>query len=142
MSTNLEKTLLQLGCTKSDNCNVDSDITTFSIINSSNLESSTTSAQAENEYLNSVEWKKPDGTITMTPSEFVLDYSVVGPVLELMMLREERNKKLAATDWIVTKAFETGEGVPESWKNYRQALRDITLSTQSIFSVTWPTEPN
>jgi|TARA_R100000278_G_C5437838_1_gene152599 hypothetical protein len=142
MSTNLEKTLLQLGCTKSDNCNVDSDITTFSIINSSNLESSTTSAQAENEYLNSVEWKKPDGTITMTPSEFVLDYSVVGPVLELMMLREERNKKLAATDWIVTKAFETGGGVPESWKNYRQALRDITLSTQSIFSVTWPTEPN
>ena len=78
----------------------------------------------------------------MTPSEFVLDYSVVGPVLELMMLREERNKKLAATDWIVTKAFETGGGVPESWKNYRQALRDITLSTQSIFSVTWPTEPN
>jgi len=142
MSTNLEKTLLQLGCTKSDNCNVDSDITTFSIINSSNLESSTTSAQAENEYLNSVEWKKPDGTLTMTPSEFVLDYSVVGPVLELMMLREERNKKLAATDWIVTKAFETGGGVPESWKNYRQALRDITLSTQSIFSVTWPTEPN
>ena len=142
MSTNLEKTLLQLGCTKSDNCNVDSETTTFNIINSSNLESSTTSAQAENEYLNSVEWKKPDGTLTMTPSEFVLDYSVVGPVLELMMLREERNKKLAATDWIVTKAFETGGGVPESWKNYRQALRDITLSTQSIFSVTWPTEPN
>ena len=142
MSTNLEKTLLQLGCTKSDNCNVDSETTTFNIINSSNLESSTTSAQAENEYLNSVEWKKPDGTLTMTPSEFVLDYSVVGPVLELMMLREERNKKLAATDWIVTKAFETGGGVPESWKNYRQALRDITLSTQSIFSVTWPTEPS
>ena len=142
MSTNLEKTLLQLGCTKSDNCNVDSDITTFSIISSSNIESSTTSAQAESEYLNSVEWKKPDGTLTMTPSEFVLDYSVVGPVLELMMLREERNKKLAATDWIVTKAFETGGGVPEIWKNYRQALRDITVSTQSIFSVTWPTEPS
>ena len=34
--------------------------------------------------------------------------------------------------------FETGGGVPESWKTYRQALRDITISTQSIFSVTWP----
>ena len=142
MSTNLEKTLLQLGCIKSDNCNVGIATTTFSVINSNNLDFSTSSAQAENEYLNSVEWKKPDGTLTMTPSDFVLDYSVVGPVLELMMLREERNKKLAATDWIVTKAFETGGGVPESWKNYRQALRDITLSTQSIFSVTWPTEPN
>ena len=142
MSTNLEKTLLQLGCTKSDNCNVDSETTTFNIINSSNLESSTTSAQAENEYLNSVEWKKPDGTLTMTPSEFVLDYSVVGPVLELMMLREERNKKLAATDWIVTKAFETGGGVPESWKNYRQALRDITQHYQSLDTVIWPEEPS
>ena len=47
-----------------------------------------------------------------------------------------------ATDWVVTKAFETGGNVSESWKTYRQALRDITSSTQSIFSVTWPTEPS
>ena len=80
--------------------------------------------------------------MSMSPSDFVLDYSVVGPVVELMMLREERNKKLDATDWVVTKAFETGSSVPESWKTYRQALRDITSSTQSIFSVTWPTEPS
>ena len=100
------------------------------------------SAEAEKEYNNSVEWRKPDGSISMSTSDFVLDYSVVGPVVELMMLREERNKKLAATDWVVTKAFETGGAVPESWKDYRQALRDITISTQSIFSVTWPTEPS
>ena len=152
MSTNLEKALLQLGCIKSTDTNVGIATTTFEVVNPNNLgvysltgvTTSVTysSAEAEKEYTNSVEWRKPDGSVSMTPSDFVLDYSVVGPVVELLMLREERNKKLAATDWVVTKAFETGGGVPESWKTYRQALRDITISTQSIFSVTWPTEPS
>ena len=152
MSTNLEKALLQLGCIKSTDTNVGFATTTFEVVNPNNLgvysltgvTTSVTysSAEAEKEYTNSVEWRKPDGSVSMSPSDFVLDYSVVGPVVELMMLREERNKKLAATDWVVTKAFETGGGVPESWKTYRQALRDITISTQSIFSVTWPTEPS
>ena len=140
MSTNLEKTLLQLGCIKSDNCNVGIATTTFSVINSNNLGFSTSSAQAENEYLNSVEWKKPDGTLTMTPSDFVLDYSVVGPVLELMMLREERNKKLAASDWTQFNDSPLSDSKKTEWSTYRQALRDITSSTQSIISVTWPTE--
>lgn len=152
MSTNLEKALLQLGCIKSTDTNVGIATTTFKVVNPNNLgdyaltgvTTSVTysSAEAEKEYNNSVEWRKPDGSISMSTSDFVLDYSVVGPVVELMMLREERNKKLAETDWVVTKAFETGGGVPESWKTYRQALRDITISTQSIFSVTWPTEPS
>ena len=152
MSTNLEKALLQLGCIKSTDTNVGIATTTFEVINPNNLgdysltgvTTSVTysSAEAEKEYSNSVEWRKPDGSVSMSPSDFVVDYSAVGPVVELLMLREERNKKLAATDWIVTKAFETGSSVPESWKTYRQALRDITSSTQSIFSVTWPTEPS
>ena len=152
MSTILEKALLQLGCIKSTDTNVGIATTTFNVINPNNLGDYSltgvttsviySSTEAEKEYYNSVEWRKPDGSVSMTPSDFVLDYNVVGPVVELMMLREERNKKLAATDWVVTKAFETGGGVPESWKTYRQALRDITLSTQSIFSVTWPTEPS
>ena len=152
MSTILEKALLQLGCIKSTDTNVGIATTTFKVINPNNLGDYSltgvttsviySSTEAEKEYYNSVEWRKPDGSVSMTPSDFVLDYNVVGPVVELMMLREERNKKLAATDWVVTKAFETGGGVPESWKTYRQALRDITISTQSIFSVTWPTEPS
>ena len=152
MSTNLEKALLQLGCIKSTDTNVGIATTTFNVINPNNLgvysltgvTTSVTysSAEAEKEYTNSVEWRKPDGSISMSSADFVVDYSKVGPVVELLMLREERNKKLAATDWVVTKAFETGGSVPESWKTYRQALRDITISTQSIFSVTWPTEPS
>ena len=152
MSTNLEKALLQLGCIKSTDTNVGIATTTFNVINPNNLGDYSltgvttsvaySSAEAEKEYINSVEWRKPDGKVSMSSTDFVVDYSKVGPIVELLMLREERNKKLAATDWVVTKAFETGGGVPESWKTYRQALRDITLSTQSIFSVTWPTEPS
>ena len=152
MSTNLEKALLQLGCIKSTDTNVGIATTTFKVINPNNLgdysltgvTTSVTysSAEAEKEYTNSVEWRKRDGKVSMSSTDFVVDYSKVGPVVELLMLREERNKKLAATDWVVTKAFETGSSVPESWKTYRQALRDITISTQSIFSVTWPTEPS
>ena len=160
MSTNLEKALLQLGCIKSTDTNVGIATTTFKVINPNNLgdysltgvTTSVTysSTEAEKEYTNSVEWRKPDGSMSMSPSDFVLDYSTVGPVVELMMLREERNKKLDATDWVVTKAFETGSSVPESWKTYRQALRDLPASASpsldsdgflDLSSVTWPTEP-
>ena len=40
--------------------------------------------------------------------------------------REERDKRLASCDWVVTKALEAGGSVPSAWSTYRTALRDIT----------------
>ena len=40
--------------------------------------------------------------------------------------RAERDKRLAACDWVVTKALEAGGSVPSDWVTYRTALRDIT----------------
>ena len=40
--------------------------------------------------------------------------------------RAERDKRLAACDWVVTKALESGGAVPAAWVTYRTALRDIT----------------
>ena len=40
--------------------------------------------------------------------------------------RAERDKRLAACDWVVTKALEAGGSVPSAWVTYRTALRDIT----------------
>lgn len=152
MSTNLEKALLQLGCIKSTDTNVGIATTTFKVINPNNLGDYSltgvttsvaySSAEAEKEYTNSVEWRKSDGSISMTPADFVVDYSAVGPVVELLMLREERNKKLAATDWTQFNDSPLSDSKKTEWSTYRQALRDITSSTQSIFSVTWPTEPS
>jgi hypothetical protein len=66
------------------------------------------------------------------------------PALSLERLRQKRNSLLAQTDWIVAKSLEAGEAVPNAWKTYRQQLRDITTTYQSVSDdgFTWPTEPS
>lgn len=59
----------------------------------------------------------------------------------ISLLREARDKKLAETDWIVTKSLESGVSVPSSWQTYRQALRDITETYTSLDDVNWPEKP-
>ena len=46
-------------------------------------------------------------------------------ILGFQQLRYQRDKKLAETDWVVTKANETGVAESDEWKTYRQALRDL-----------------
>ncbi len=66
------------------------------------------------------------------------------------LLREERNKRLAECDWIVTKYAEYGYNIPKEWRTYRQALRDLpSISYRpemdgdvlKMDSVAWPTPP-
>ena len=56
-------------------------------------------------------------------------------------LREERNKRLSQCDWVTLKAYSTGVPVPEEWKTYMQALRDLPANTEDPSSPTWPQEP-
>ena len=52
-------------------------------------------------------------------------------------LREERDRRLAETDWwAVADRTMTAEQTA-----YRQALRDITVSYSSLDDVVWPTKP-
>ena len=56
----------------------------------------------------------------------------------MRLLREERNSRLAATDWW---------GLSDLTMNsdrtaYRQALRDITNTYNSLDTVVWPTKPS
>ena len=67
------------------------------------------------------------------------------------LLREERNKRLAECDWIVTKNAEYGYNISKEWRRYRQALRDLPSITYKpeldefgnlkMDSVAWPTPP-
>ena len=67
------------------------------------------------------------------------------------LLREERNKRLAECDWVVTKYAEYGYNIPKEWRAYRQALRDLPSityrpelsgnGTLKMDSVAWPTPP-
>ena len=60
---------------------------------------------------------------------------------KLAVLRDERNAKLAETDWLITMHKEKGTNIPTEWKTYRQALRDITDNATSLDDVTWPEKP-
>jgi len=56
-------------------------------------------------------------------------------------LREERNKRLAQCDWVAMKAFTTDTPVPDEWKAYMQALRDLPANTTDPENPMWPTPP-
>lgn len=53
-------------------------------------------------------------------------------------LRNERNRKLYACDWTQLPDSPVNK---EEWAVYRQALRDITVTTTDPFHPVWPTEP-
>ena len=62
---------------------------------------------------------------------------------KLSMLRKLRNELLQESDWVVIKAQETSTSIPSAWATYRQKLRDITNTYQSIHDkgFTFPTKP-
>jgi len=55
--------------------------------------------------------------------------------------RAERDQRLAACDWVVMRAMETGTAVPAAWLAYRAALRDLTQQPGFPASIDWPTPP-
>ena len=63
-------------------------------------------------------------------------------LMDLNFLRAQRNQLLYETDWVVTRATETGEAEPDEWKKYRQDLRDITKTYKNQREVVWPTPPS
>ena len=56
-------------------------------------------------------------------------------------VRYQRDRRLAATDWVVLRAADTGQPVPSEWLAYRQALRDVTEQGDPL-TITWPTPPD
>jgi hypothetical protein len=55
----------------------------------------------------------------------------------MRLLREERDRRLAETDWWASSDLT----MTAEQTTYRQALRDITDSATSLDDVTWPTKP-
>ena len=67
------------------------------------------------------------------------------------LLRQERNKRIAETDWTQLKDIDLDIIRERNWKNYRQALRDLpSKSTPKLdsngnldmTSVSWPDKPS
>jgi hypothetical protein len=55
--------------------------------------------------------------------------------------RQERDRRLAACDWVVARAFEQAQPVPPAWAGYRQSLRDLSALPGFPDAIDWPTPP-
>ena len=69
----------------------------------------------------------------------------------MKLLREERNRLIAETDWTQLKDIDLDIIRERNWKNYRQALRDLPLVSNpkldslgdlDMSSVNWPDKPS
>lgn len=85
-----------------------------------------------------------DAILSDDPADFGVTWSQITDKLTelnaaepLKFLREERNRKLAETDWWASSDLTmTAEQTA-----YRQALRDITNTYSDLDTVVWPTKP-
>lgn len=88
-----------------------------------------------------------------TENGWVLDYTITDKTAEELAedeeataatMRNDRNTRLTACDWVVIRAQELNEAVSTEWAEYRQALRDITTHTNFPFleESDWPVEPS
>jgi hypothetical protein len=66
----------------------------------------------------------------------------------MVKLRRERDIRMKEVDWVTLRAMRTGEPIPQEWKDYMEALANIT-STQTpemadgrLINVTWPDRPD
>lgn len=77
-------------------------------------------------------------TFTVSADEMAWKLSAEEIAAEsLQMLRQERNTKLAETDYLAL----SDNTLSTEMSAYRQALRDITDDYTSLDDVVWPTKP-
>ena len=90
-------------------------------------------------------WRDKDQT-KPTETEINSKISELNAAEPMRLLRIERNRRIALTDWRASSDLT----LSNAWKTYRQALRDITKQTPQLnknyeldlTSVSWPTEPS
>lgn len=56
-------------------------------------------------------------------------------------VRADRDARLTACDWVVAHSAETAQPIPQEWRSYRTALRDMTTQAGFPLEVEWPTPP-
>jgi hypothetical protein len=84
------------------------------------------------------------GEVTVTPlsAEEIAEREAyerdVQPGVDLELLREERNRRLAETDYLAL----SDATLSEDMRTYRQALRDLPDNTSDPANPTWPVKPS
>tara|TARA_Y100000114_G_C11702266_1_gene299042 strand:- start:467 stop:811 length:345 start_codon:yes stop_codon:yes gene_type:complete len=84
-------------------------------------------------------WDKDNKEITLTASKIDAKMGEAEANAKLLRLRLERNAKLQETDYLAL----SDHTMSDEMKTYRQSLRDITNTYQSVEDegFAWPTKP-
>ena len=87
-----------------------------------------------------------DGQTPPTEEEIQAKIAELQAAEPMRLLRQERNRRIAQTDWRATVDYSGTDQA--AWLTYRQALRDLpstaspTLDAEgNLTNVTWPTKP-
>jgi len=105
-----------------------------------------TSEEEFNEMFRKVTGATADGSAieSSNPDDFGVTWSQVSTkkaelvnAEPMRLLREERNKRLAETDWWAV----ADRTMTDEQRQYRTNLRNITESATSLDDVSWPTKP-
>ena len=86
----------------------------------------------------------PNGNVPFTPEEeaewdaMEAEYAAGADDRAAAEVREERDDKLAASDWTQVADAPVDQ---TAWATYRQALRDVPAQAGFPNTITWPTEP-
>jgi hypothetical protein len=84
----------------------------------------------------------PEGYEKPPKEEFEAKLQELIDAQPLKELRQERNRRLAECDWVVIRATSTDTPIPEEWKVYMQALRDLPSTTEDPANPVWPAQPS
>lgn len=94
-----------------------------------------------------LEWHNGHGYEKPTAAEITAKITELDAEEPMRLLRVERDRRIAATDWRASSDLT----LSSEWSEYRQALRDLpstatpTLNERGeldLSSVTWPSEPS
>ena len=97
-----------------------------------------------------VEWHSPE-IPQPTEEEINAKLTELEAAQPFRLLREERNKLIAETDWTQLKDISLDSVREKNWKEYRQALRDLpngstpkldSYGDLDMTSVSWPDKPS
>ena len=95
-------------------------------------------------------WLKPGCEAQHTDAEVQAAFDVARHTHALDLVREDRNKKLADTDYLMQPDYPLTEEARDAWQTYRQALRDLPSNlpdaiidpeSGELVGVEWPIKP-
>jgi len=101
----------------------------------------------EGDGLEGLVWES-DPTLRPTDEAILAKAEELLSAAPMRVLRRVRDARMREVDWVVIRAMRTGEEISQEWRDYFQALADITktatprLESGELLGVDWPIRPD